>query len=447
MLSIVIPILGMRPDRAAAFRLALECTKRQTFRDFELIVVEQYVEEQPLWKGEVTPLCDQYIAITEDTLPEWGRFSLSWCKNVGARAAKYDIVVILDGDMVYGDDYYQRIVDAFDPTTGYLMGYNWISWLTPRGVQAYESDGYKLKWEKDQTHKTTVSGWTGNGGGGGSIIFDKYYLFDVIGGYSENYYGWGKEDKDLLFRAHRMLAMTGDKVFQLPYTLLHLFHKRIGGFSHKPPEADIHYFQYTRRFPHQVCYLLVEAQVGKQEGVSMIDLSRLDVPGASYLDLLRPSPSTEERAILMKKRNKKYSFQDFTNEKFFETDDLDGSVIIGSCFYQDVEGREGDPRTEIFPSNMVGVTFIECNLDNVYIPQGNTIDSTCSSRRVKRMYDGRLWILNAVLTPVEPLHKIRLRQIGANINPKKLSKIPLYSSKLLQRRRQQVVEARALNIW
>lgn len=447
MLSVVIPISGTDSVRANNFRAALNCTQQQTFKDFELIIVEQYMGVQPAWKKEVEPLCDKYIPITENTLPDWGRFSLSWCKNVGARAAKYDTLVLLDADIVYGDDYFARIAEVFNPATGYLMGYEWVVWLSYIGANAYLSDGvYRTKWKKGYTWKRTYPGWTGGAGGGGSIIFDKGYFFDVIGGYNENYSGWGKEDKDILWRAHWSLGMTHlDRVPRLDYILLHLQHRRTM-YNNKAVDTHIPYFGYTRPYPRRVNYLIVEAQVGKSECVSRIDLSRLDPPSAGYLDLTRLPLTREERIGMMARRNNKYSFEDFTNQKFFDATDLNGSVVIGSCFYQDAKGRNGDPRVGVFPSDMVGVTFIECNLDNVYIPSGNMVDPLCYCRRVKRQYDGELWILNEDLDPVELLHKDRLLKLGINVSPKKIPKSPLPKEKMAQRRRDRMKKIRELNM-
>lgn len=81
------------------------------------------------------------------------------------------------------------------------------------------------------------------------------------------------------------------------------------------------------------------------------------------------------------------SAQDFTGRKLTDHSDLDGKIIRGSNFSQ------SEPETIVFPARMKGVTFIDCNLDNVLIPAGNTIIGG-SRRRLKIQSDGEDWLLD-----------------------------------------------------
>ena len=76
--------------------------------------------------------------------------------------------------------------------------------------------------------------------------------------------------------------------------------------------------------------------------------------------------------------------------------DMTDIEIRGSCFSQE------KPDTRIFPSDMVGVTFINCNLDNCIIPEGNFIID-CSQKKFKVQSDGKDWILDENYKPVEVL--------------------------------------------
>jgi hypothetical protein len=145
------------------------------------------------------------------------------------------------------------------------------------------------------------------------------------------------------------------------------------------------------------------------------------------------------REEALKNHNPKYSFEDFTNKKLSDVTDINNSVIIGSCFYQETDIQQEDPCVEVFPSNMTGVTFIECNLDNVYIPPGNIVDPSCSCKRIKRQNDGELWILDGALKPIKPLHRERLLEIGENVLPEGLPREPL-SGEALQRRCREYME-------
>jgi hypothetical protein len=65
--------------------------------------------------------------------------------------------------------------------------------------------------------------------------------------------------------------------------------------------------------------------------------------------------------------NDKYSFRDFTGQTFSGATDMNNIIIMGSCFSQQTVD------TIVFPSNLNGTVFINCNMDNVSIPTGNTV--------------------------------------------------------------------------
>ena len=112
--------------------------------------------------------------------------------------------------------------------------------------------------------------------------------------------------------------------------------------------------------------------------------------------------------------NEKYSYKDFMHKSFRDVSaqEFNGTVIVGSCFYQ-----EGKPNTAIFPNGMVGVTFRNCNLDNVYIPAGNTVEGG-THKKIRVMNDLDDWILDKDLKPVEPINKEQRLEAGISIDPK-----------------------------
>lgn len=95
-----------------------------------------------------------------------------------------------------------------------------------------------------------------------------------------------------------------------------------------------------------------------------------------------------------------FSRKDFTGRKLLDADIPSGTKIVGSCFSQET------PGSKIFPDNMTGVTFENCNLDNVEIPPGNTVKS-CSTRRFKAQNDGHDWEVDGGGTATRILnHKV-----------------------------------------
>lgn len=150
-----------------------------------------------------------------------------------------------------------------------------------------------------------------------------------------------------------------------------------------------------------------------------------------------------DRAELLEQRNEKYSFQDFTNQNLRSATDLNGAVIIGSCFYQTCAADfTGDPLRHIFPGDMRDVAFVECNLDNVYIPPGNTIRQ-CSHRRIKLMNDREYWFVGEDLKPTQPIHEKRLKLLQENVDPKKIPTEKISDANLLKKRFEQMIEQAA----
>lgn len=147
-------------------------------------------------------------------------------------------------------------------------------------------------------------------------------------------------------------------------------------------------------------------------------------------------------AELLARRNEKYSFQDFTNQHLRAATDLNDIIVIGSCFYQVCpEDFSGDPLMHIFPEDMCGVTFVECNLDNVYVPPGN-VTHECSHLRIKRMADGEYWFVDENIKPTEPIRKKRLMVLRENVDPRKIPTEKISEADLRKKRFRQMMTER-----
>ena len=110
------------------------------------------------------------------------------------------------------------------------------------------------------------------------------------------------------------------------------------------------------------------------------------------------------------------SFKDATDLK-------PGTIIYASVFYQ--EWAKGDVKVEkhIFPDTMKGVTFYNCNLDNVYVDEtkNTIIGGTHLAIQVQNDWDD--WVLDNNLKPIEPMNKERRMEAGISINPKDISSV------------------------
>lgn len=89
-----------------------------------------------------------------------------------------------------------------------------------------------------------------------------------------------------------------------------------------------------------------------------------------------------------------YSNKNFAGQDLSSQTDMDGLTIENSCFSHE------KPHARVFPETMTGVTFIDCNLDNVFIPEGN-FTVRCTRRFFEVQDDGRDWLLDPVT--MEPI--------------------------------------------
>lgn len=108
--------------------------------------------------------------------------------------------------------------------------------------------------------------------------------------------------------------------------------------------------------------------------------------------------------------DEEYSFKDFTGESFVDKQIIPGTIICRSCFSNET------PDARIFQEQMVDVTFIEGNLDNVHIPEGNTVLGA-SQKRFKIQNDLRDWQIDEQDRPIKVLGKDYWEEKGISVDP------------------------------
>ncbi|MBU2249108.1 MAG: hypothetical protein KKD77_20340 [Gammaproteobacteria bacterium] len=118
--------------------------------------------------------------------------------------------------------------------------------------------------------------------------------------------------------------------------------------------------------------------------------------------------------------NEKYSYQSHKRKKFLDVGPIEFNdmEIIGACFYQDT------PYSDVFPKDIRGVIFRNCNLDNCNIPAGATVISG-TNKQILDQTDGEYWIVDRDLNPIEPRDKDKYIEYGLSINPIDLPLGPL----------------------
>lgn len=122
--------------------------------------------------------------------------------------------------------------------------------------------------------------------------------------------------------------------------------------------------------------------------------------------------------------NDDYSFGNFSNQDLAHFDDLRDMVIYSSQFYWE------KPNSRPFPAQATGLTFINCNLDNIVMPP-DAIIQNCSQRNFKDQNDGEDWFVDGNGLPTAPINLQLYLDLGVSTNPADIPSHPLSQSILI----------------
>ncbi len=108
--------------------------------------------------------------------------------------------------------------------------------------------------------------------------------------------------------------------------------------------------------------------------------------------------------------------KDYTGRSlvFISANELNGLTLTGYCFSQE------KLRSDVFPSDMRGVTFKYCNLTNCAIPEGNTVGEGCQVIPILCQSDGEDWYLDQDDKPICPVDVKLYLMMGRSIDPRDL---------------------------
>jgi glycosyltransferase involved in cell wall biosynthesis len=214
-LSIILPVAGNNDRRALYLEECLKCVRNQSFKDYEVIVVEQSLDGK-FYQENIK--CDKYQKIKD---PKKRGFNLSWCRNVGAKISEGQFIVLMDADVVFDSNYFNSIVQ--NVKMPFSAGSNGYVWTNPNQTAIYFKTNNVQK-VLETTDRRMVPGERPVGGYGTILVFLRKWYFNTFGGYLEDFSKWSWED---LCGAHRALSLMGigrGDIPKIPYSIVHLFH-------------------------------------------------------------------------------------------------------------------------------------------------------------------------------------------------------------------------------
>ena len=273
--------------RENALKNFMKCYDNQTNLKCELIVTE-YVQGSDEPKFPFTNYCcaGQYTVLRNDK-----PFNKSWCMNIGARKATTNSLLFLDADILFGKDFFQRVIE-FQANMGcykqgrpFFNAYSWITCLPGKDNPVNRTMKY--------TKQAMDLAW----------FTKRDFLFDVLGGLNENYFGYGGEDNDIFIRATHILK----KISVMDYAITHQYHDWA-----EPATSRINLIEYTTIDPTEVIEKLKKVNTGLN----------LETPNLIIIpeNVIANKTSKDELIIKCSLLEKRIKVLQHNNEKLRETE-------------------------------------------------------------------------------------------------------------------------------
>lgn len=263
-ISVILPTGGNDGLRIRNFNECLKCIKSQSFKDYEVIVVEQSLDGNFYRNSDPSY---SHIGIKD---PLNRGFNLSWCRNVGAREAKGDLIVLMDSDFVFENEYFQRISEFEGEFAAGAETYYWCNteaptsvWLRNRDFNYFRTQG---NGPKDPVFK--FRSMTRGCGFGAILVYNKDWFWNVFGGYNENFFRYGWEDKAATETIKSLLGRTDETMDRIPYEAAHLSHFAKDVRNMRTNESL--YNKFTSVNQDSVVERIKAANVGKKSSPSLI---------------------------------------------------------------------------------------------------------------------------------------------------------------------------------
>jgi glycosyltransferase involved in cell wall biosynthesis len=263
-LSIVLATGGNDIGRERNFRECLKCINEQSFSDYEIIVVEQTLDGS-FYKGNNSQY--KHIPIKD---PQNRGFNLSWCRNVGAKESQGEIIVLMDSDFVFEKDYFKTISEFKGEFAAGAETYYWCNmegpsshWISHRDFNHFRNIG---NGPKDSVFK--FRSMTRGCGFGAILVYNRDWFWNVFGGYNENFFRYGWEDKAATETIKFLLNRNDETMSRIPYEAAHLSHGAKDGRNMNINEKL--FYQFTKMDQNELVSKIKNVGVGKKNSPSII---------------------------------------------------------------------------------------------------------------------------------------------------------------------------------
>jgi hypothetical protein len=254
-IAVIIPVTGRWRQRN--LEMALLFLRRQSFTNFETILVEQIDckigGQQSKTKFFENMPVDKYIAVANTINHE---FNQPWLSNIGANLAAAKKLLFYDSDLIVRRHYLKNVYEFNEP-----FFYAWNNCF--HYTQKITDKIYQKKRLLDDPNATRHSAGV-KAHEGYSVCADSAFFFKQLGCYNENLFGWGGNDNEIAARARHTLG----RAIRFPSVpIYHLWHPR--GYT---KSTNRRFVMAARQDPARITSLLLEKAMGNKKNPTLIDI-------------------------------------------------------------------------------------------------------------------------------------------------------------------------------
>ncbi len=206
----------------------------------EIIISEQY-EKEPIYKELAQSYNIKYISEPINKLPN-KTFNPGRLRNMGRFIANGDLFYFSDADILpYYKNHLFKLVDLFSFSKNISLSR--ISFYKKEKSNKFQKYDFRLR---NKNKKWILKYKPPKKAHGGTIIVPPH-IFDLVGGYSEQFFNWGLEDSDLRWKISQIVPLI-DLAKYKKLKVIHLEHKR-PYLNNLIWERNVFYEALRRKYP------------------------------------------------------------------------------------------------------------------------------------------------------------------------------------------------------
>ena len=264
MISVIIPIAGS--NHKQNLNTLLHFLKRQTYKKFETILVEQVCNPEAVLFDKAP--VDKYISVYD---PVNKYVNINWQKNVGAKLAFGRVYLFLDADIVFEDTYLEEVI-RYVKQKAWFVAWKYLFYCSQEESDLIRQSGSVCIIPKKQPEYPAPANAMG-----GSVCMTKSFYLNKLHGLNESYCGWGGDDNDTGCRATKadgaLNILSDQKIYHLEHEMVNKeFPQHIAKIQTKNISRQ---WNLTELYPIRVTSLLSVNNIGQLDGPFIIDADKM----------------------------------------------------------------------------------------------------------------------------------------------------------------------------